>query len=211
MELENIRRNYRRSMINFQDLDDDPIVFFKRWLVEAFKFDNLEPNACVLSTVSPDFKPSSRVVLLKEVRDNGFVFYTSYRSNKSLDIQDNNNVALNFYWPELERQVRVSGKAIKISVQDSDRYFGSRPRESQLSACLSNQSTEINIDYDFKASLDMLAENFKDKEVDRPVDWGGYCINADEIEFWQGRPSRFHDRLLYVMSGMKWIRKRLAP
>ena len=198
-------------MINFQDLDDDPIVFFKRWLVEAFKIDNLDPNACVLSTVSSDCKPSSRVVLLKEVRDNGFVFYTSYRSNKSLDIQNNNNVALNFYWPELERQVRVSGKAIKISVQDSDRYFGSRPRESQLSACLSNQSTEINIDYDFKESLDMLAENFKDKEVDRPVDWGGYCINADEIEFWQGRPSRFHDRLLYVMRGMKWLRKRLAP
>ena len=151
MDLENIRRNYTRSVINFYDLDDDPIVFFKRWLAEAFSIDMLESNACVLSTVSDQNKPSSRVVLLKEIRQNGFVFYTNYKSNKSLDIQNNNNVAINFYWPELERQVRVSGKAIKLPPQDSDRYFKSRPRESQLAACLSNQSSEINLDYDVNA------------------------------------------------------------
>ena len=211
MDLENIRRNYKRSVINFHDLDDDPIVFFKRWLAEAFSIDMLESNACVLSTVSAHNKPSSRVVLLKEIRQNGFVFYTNYKSNKSLDIQNNNNVAINFYWPELERQVRVSGKAIKLAPQDSDRYFKSRPRESQLAACLSNQSTEINLDYDVNVSLNRLAEKFKGKSVDRPVNWGGYCIKADEIEFWQGRPSRFHDRILYVFCERKWHKKRLAP
>ena len=211
MDLENIRRNYKKSMINFQALDDDPIVFFKKWLIEALDVDKFEANACVLSTMSADHKPSSRVVLLKEVRDNGFVFYTSYKSNKSVDIQNNNNVALNFYWPKLEKQVRVSGEAIKLSSKDSDEYFRTRPRGSQLAACMSHQSAEISIDYDFDASLSVLKNKFIDREVDRPDDWGGFCVNANEIEFWQGRPSRFHDRVLYVLSEDKWRRKRLSP
>ena len=211
MDLKNLRLNYKKSAIDFKNLEDNPISFFLKWFDDALKVNKDEANACVLSTVSVENKPSSRVVLLKSVNEKGFTFFTNYKSNKSLDIQNNPNVSLNFYWPELERQVRITGIAEQISPKDSDEYFKNRPRESQMGAWLSHQSTSIGLYYDFMDTLNKLESTFKGKDVERPLHWGGYCIIPSKIEFWQGRPSRLHDRLLYEFDENVWNKKRLAP
>ena len=211
MDLKNLRLNYKKSAIDFKNLEDNPISFFLKWFDDALKVNKDEANACVLSTVSVENKPSSRVVLLKSVNEKGFTFFTNYKSNKSLDIQNNPNVSLNFYWPELERQVRITGVAEQISPKDSDEYFKNRPRESQMGAWLSHQSTSIGLYYDFMDTLNKLESTFKGKDIERPLHWGGYCIIPSKIEFWQGRPSRLHDRLLYEFDENVWNKKRLAP
>tara|TARA_B100001758_G_C18324640_1_gene565180 strand:+ start:378 stop:1013 length:636 start_codon:yes stop_codon:yes gene_type:complete len=211
MDLKNMRLNYHKSEIDFENLDENPISFFLKWFNEVLEINKYEANACVLSTISTDLKPSSRVVLLKDITKKGFTFFTNYNSKKSVDIAHNNNVALNFYWPELERQVRITGEAHRIDDSSSDDYFSSRPRESQMSALVSNQSSVIDLYYNFRDALTELEAEFKGKEIKRPLYWGGYNIEANKIEFWQGRPSRFHDRILYVYDGMKWHKKRLAP
>ena len=209
MDLKNLRLNYKKSSIDFKNLEDNPISFFLKWFDDALKVNKDEANACVLSTVSVENKPSSRVVLLKSVNEKGFTFFTNYKSNKSLDIQNNPNVSLNFYWPELERQVRITGVSEQISPKDSDEYFKNRPRESQMGAWLSHQSTSIGLYYDFMDTFNELESTFKGKDVERPLHWGGYCIIASKIEFWQGRPSRLHDRLLYEFDENVWNKKRL--
>ena len=211
MDIKNLRLNYKKSTIDFKNLAKNPIQYFMNWFEDALKVNNLEANACVLSSVSSDNYPSSRVVLLKGVNENGFTFFTNYKSSKAKDIDANPNVALNFYWPELERQVRIVGIAKKITINDSDTYFKSRPRESQMGAWLSDQSKVIGLDYNFMDTLNSLESKFKDKEVERPIHWGGYCIEPIKVEFWQGRPSRLHDRLEYKIEDGKWIYKRLAP
>ena len=211
MDLKNLRLNYKKSSIDFKNLEDNPIFFFLKWFDDALKVNKDEANACVLSTVSVENKPSSRVVLLKSVNEKGFTFFTNYKSDKSLDIQNNPNVSLNFYWPELERQVRITGVAEQISPKDSDEYFKNRPRESQMGAWLSHQSTSIGLYYDFMDTLNKLESTFKGKDIERPLHWGGYCIIPSKIEFWQGRPSRLHDRLLYELDENVWNKKRLAP
>ena len=211
MDIKNLRLNYKKSTIDFKNLAENPIHYFINWFEDALKVNKQEANACVLSSVSSDNCPSSRVVLLKEVTENGFTFFTNYKSSKAKDIDANPNVALNFYWPELERQVRIAGIAKKITINDSDTYFKSRPRESQMGAWLSDQSKVIGLDYNFMDTLNSLESKFKDKEVARPLHWGGYCIEPIKVEFWQGRPSRLHDRLEYKIEGGKWIYKRLAP
>ena len=211
MDIKNLRLNYKKSTIDFKNLTKNPIQYFMNWFEDALKVNNLEANACVLSSVSSDNCPSSRVVLLKGVNENGFTFFTNYKSSKAKDIDANPNVALNFYWPELERQVRIVGIAKKIMTNDSDNYFKSRPRESQMGAWLSDQSKVIGLDYNFMETLNSLESKFKDKEVERPLYWGGYCIEPIKVEFWQGRPSRLHDRLQYKIEDGKWIYKRLAP
>ena len=211
MDLKNLRLNYKKSSIDFKNLENNPISFFLKWLDDALKANKKEANACVLSTVSVENKPSSRVVLLKLVNEKGFTFFTNYKSNKSLDIQNNPNVTLNFYWAELERQVRITGVAEQISPKDSDEYFKNRPRESQMAAWLSHQSTSIDLYYNFIDNLNKLESAFKGKDVERPLHWGGYCIIASKIEFWQGRPSRLHDRLIYEFDNNVWNKKRLAP
>lgn len=211
MDLKNLRLNYKKSSIDFKNLEDNPISFFLKWFDDALKVNKDEANACVLSTVSVENKPSSRVVLLKSVNEKGFTFFTNYKSNKSLDIQNNPNVSLNFYWPELERQVRITGVAEQISPKDSDEYFKNRPRESQMGAWLSHQSTSIGLYYDFMDTLNKLESTFKGKDIERPLHWGGYCVIPSKIEFWQGRPSRLHDRLLYEFDENIWNKKRLAP
>ena len=211
MDIKNLRLNYKKSTIDFKNLAKNPIQYFMNWFEDALKVSKQEANACVLSTISSDNYPSSRVVLLKEVTENGFTFFTNYKSSKAKDIHANPNVALNFYWPELERQVRIAGIAKKITINDSDTYFKSRPRESQMGAWLSDQSKVIGLDYNFMETLNSLESKFKDKEIARPLHWGGYCIEPIKVEFWQGRPSRLHDRLEYKREDGKWIYKRLAP
>jgi pyridoxamine 5'-phosphate oxidase len=211
MDLKNLRLNYKKSAIDFKNLEDNPISFFLKWFDDTLKVNKDEANACVLSTVSVENKPSSRVVLLKSVNEKGFTFFTNYKSDKSLDIQNNPNVSLNFYWPELERQVRITGIAEQISPKDSDEYFKNRPRESQMGAWLSHQSTSIGLYYDFMDTLNKLESTFKGKDIERPLHWGGYCVIPSKIEFWQGRPSRLHDRLLYEFDENVWNKKRLAP
>ena len=211
MDIKNLRLNYKKSTIDFKNLAKNPIQYFMNWFEDALKVNKQEANACVLSSVSSDNCPSSRVVLLKGVNENGFTFFTNYKSSKAKDIDANPNVALNFYWPELERQVRIVGIAKKITINDSDTYFKSRPRESQMGAWLSDQSKVIGLDYNFMETLNSLESKFKDKEVERPLHWGGYCIEPIKVEFWQGRPSRLHDRLEYKREDGKWIYKRLAP
>ena len=211
MDIKNLRLNYKKSSIDFSNLDDSPIQYFMSWFEDALAVNKDEANACVLSTISPENTPCSRVILLKDVSENGFTFFTNYASEKAIEIEGNPNVALNFYWPELERQVRISGIAEKISSLDSDAYFKSRPRESQMGAWLSNQSSELALGYKFTDTLSALESKFKDKDVERPLHWGGFCIVPAKIEFWQGRPSRLHDRLVYKIDGNKWIKKRLAP
>ena len=211
MDLKNLRLNYKKSSIDFKNLEENPISLFLKWFDDALKVNNDEANACILSTVSAANKPSSRVVLLKSVNEKGFTFFTNYKSNKSLDIQNNPNVSLNFYWPELERQIRITGIAEQISPKESDEYFKNRPRESQMGAWVSYQSTSIPIYHDFMDTLSKLEKTFKDKDVERPLHWGGYCVIPSKIEFWQGRPSRLHDRLLYELDENVWNKKRLAP
>ena len=211
MDIKNLHLNYKKSAIDFTTLEDSPIQYFMNWFTDALTVNKDEANACVLSTVSALNIPSSRVVLLKGVNENGFTFFTNYTSSKAKDIEYNNNVALNFYWPELERQVRISGIAKKISAKESDAYFKSRPRESQMGAWVSEQSKAIKLYYNFSDSLNKLESKFKGKEIDRPLHWGGYCVVPTSVEFWQGRPSRLHDRLVYDLNGEIWNKKRLAP
>ena len=211
MDIRNVRLDYKKSAINFNDLEDNPIKYFLNWFADALAINKDEANACVLSTVSENNLPSSRVVLLKGVNEDGFTFFTNYKSNKSKDIEVNPNVALNFYWPELERQVRISGVVEKIATKVSDKYFKTRPRESQMGAWISEQSKEIDLHDNLREIINIFESKFKGKEVERPLHWGGFCIVPSRVEFWQGRSSRLHDRLLYKLEGDEWSKERLAP
>ena len=211
MDIRNVRLDYKKSVIDFSNLEDNPIQYFLNWFSDALAVNKDEANACVLSTVSKNNLPSSRVVLLKGVNEDGFTFFTNYQSDKSKDIEENPNVSVNFYWPELERQVIISGLVRKIATKDSDKYFKTRPRESQMGAWISEQSKEIGLHNDFTETINILENKFKGKEVERPLHWGGYSIIPSRIEFWQGRPSRLHDRLLYKLENDEWRKKRLAP
>ena len=211
-DIKNLRIDFKKSQIDFNNLKEKPIKMFVSWLNDALAIDKEGAINCVLSTVSSDNTPSSRVVLLRGVDEKGFTFFTNYTSVKAQEIALNNNVALNFYWPKLERQVRIIGIATKISTKDSDSYFKSRPRKSQMGAWVSEQSKAIGLDYNFMGMLNKLENKFKGKEVERPLHWGGYCISPSKVEFWQGRPSRLHDRLVYVNAeNGEWKKERLAP
>lgn len=211
MDLSNIRTDYKKSKIDFKNLESNPINLFVKWFEDALKVKKEEANSCVLSTIDSDNRPTSRVVLLKSVNDYGFVFFTNYNSQKSININNNKHVAINFFWQELEKQVRISGNAKKLDAESSDAYFKTRPRESQMGAWISPQSKNIPLDYNFKDDLDSLKNKFSGKPIKRPAYWGGYIIQPYKIEFWQGRPSRLHDRILYELNGKVWKKIRLAP
>ena len=207
-DLAGVRKDFSKHKLSKKDLDENPINQFKIWLTEAIDSGVSEPTAFTLSTVAPGGIPSVRILLLKKLEEQtGFWFYTNYQSKKGRELEANNNAAMNFFWPDLERQVRIIGKVTKTSSQDSDNYFNSRPLESRYSAIASPQSQIVKN----RKKLVALFEEAKEKEIKRPEHWGGYMLQPAEIEFWQGRSGRLHDRILYRQEGHEWIKERLAP
>lgn len=200
------------EMLDERTADPDPISFFQRWFGEAFASGSRLPDAATLATASKDGRPSARMVLLKQVDERGFVFYTNYRSSKAKELEQNPRAALVCYWVGLDRQVRVEGSVEKISPEESDEYFRSRPRESQLGALASPQSEVIENREVLERRFRELDESYRGREVARPEYWGGYRIRPERIEFWSNRPGRLHDRILYERQPEgSWSIKRLAP
>lgn len=205
-----LRLNYKRASLSESDIATSPILQFKNWFAEALASKLDEPNAFVLSTVKNN-APYSRVVLLKDITDVGFVFFTNYESKKGLQISQNNKVSINFLWHGLERQVRINGIAEKISEADSAIYFNSRPRQSQLGAIASKQSEIIPNRQYLENAFAELEKKYEGKIIPKPNNWGGYLIVPNQIEFWQGRESRLHDRLQYSLVNNSWVIDRLSP
>ena len=210
-DLSSIRKEYTKHSLDVAEVDQNPLRTFNQWFDEALASEVMEPNAMNLSTVSKSNMPAGRIVLLKEV-DKGFVFYTNYQSDKGRELEDNPVAALTFFWPELERQVRIQGNVEKVSEEMSTEYFQSRPKESQIGAWTSPQSTVIksrDILLDREKSIKEKHES--DAVLPRPKQWGGYRLNPVHMEFWQGRPSRLHDRIAYTLVDGEWKINRLAP
>lgn len=210
MDLHNIREEYTKRVLSQHDCAENPITQFELWQNEAITAQVNEPTAMNIATVNEQGHPSSRIVLLKEVNAEGFVFFTNYHSHKGQDIAHNQFVALNFFWPELERQVRVEGVAEKISPAQSDEYFASRPYTSRVGAWASEQSAVISGYKTLLAKAALVAAKHP-LNVPRPPHWGGYLVRPNLVEFWQGRPSRLHDRIRYRLASGEWIRERLSP
>lgn len=208
--LADIRRDYGELRLDEADIASCPIQQFQLWFSDVLQTETADPTAMVLSTLDSEGHPDSRVVLLKGIEDGSFVFYTNYNSAKSKQMQANPAVALNFYWPSLARQVRIRGDVEKIDTQQSDDYFSSRPIASQWSALISKQSTEIASRAELEAALEAL-RNKNQQPVVRPEYWGGYRVTPREMEFWQGRDNRLHDRIHYSRQLKGWLIRRLAP
>lgn len=205
----NDRHDFEKG--NLQDfIHDNPLLFFNQWYQDAHEKNAADPHAVILSTVDKTGQPSSRIVYMRELLEEGFIIYTNYLSRKGAEIGVNQKVAGLFYWDVLERQVRIEGEAVMVDAKVSDAYFESRPRLSQIGAWASEQSTEI----DSRTSLEDRVEYYQDKfpnKVPRPPHWGGYLIVPNYFEFWQGRVGRLHDRLCYTLQEDKWLKSRIAP
>jgi pyridoxamine 5'-phosphate oxidase len=207
----NIRNEYCMNGLHEADLDPDPIKQFQKWFDDVVKAEIDEPNAMYLSTIN-HLRPSARIVLLKGVDEQGFTFFTNYNSRKGLEIKANAQVAITFFWKELERQVRIEGQVQKTSPEESDKYFASRPRGSQIGAWISDQSQTIESREYLEQKQQAFIDQFAGMAVPRPLHWGGYRVIPDYVEFWQGRPSRLHDRLSYVLQpNGTWNIERLSP
>lgn len=211
MEIADIRREYSFKTLDISEVNPCPIEQFKLWFEEALNSKVLEANAMNLATINQNGRPNSRIVLLKGV-DSGFVFYTNYKSTKGKEMDSNPYVSVTFHWAELERQVRIIGKVDKVSEKESDEYFFSRPYASQVGAWVSPQSSVIESREFLEHNEKDLKSKFTPDTIIRPIHWGGYRISPLEIEFWQGRPSRLHDRIVYNKTNDdKWTINRLAP
>ena len=207
-----LRENYTKGTLNINDVSLEPIAQFQRWFNEAVETQLPEPNAMHLATVGANDKPVGRIVLLKGVDSKGFTFFTNYQSRKGSDLAVHPYAAITFFWVELERQVRIEGMIEKVSDQESDAYFAVRPRSSQIGAWVSAQSTVIESRELLEERTQYYEVEFAGKSVPRPAHWGGYCLAPYYVEFWQGRPSRLHDRLQYtLLPAGDWKIDRLAP
>ncbi len=212
-DLGNYRKNYKKSTLKEDNISDNPMELFQTWFYEVQASEGMdEHNAMTVSTIGLDGFPKSRIVLLKKYTYEGFIFYTNYESEKGKAIAIDPKVCLSFFWPKMERQVIIKGKAEKIAENLSDGYFESRPEGSKLGAIVSNQSSVIpSRDY-LEDKLKQLESKYQNKEIERPDYWGGYIVKPISIEFWQGRPNRLHDRIRYVLEeDYSWKIERLAP
>lgn len=214
-DLADLRREYARAELTHDHVADDPIEQFRFWFDEALDAEVREPNAMTLATAAPDGSPSARIVLLKGVDDRGFRFFTNYDSRKGTELAQTPHAALVFWWPPLERQVRVEGKVERLPDAESTEYFHSRPRGSQLGAWASPQSHVVESRAALEAKLEDVTAEYEERDtIPRPTHWGGYVVRPSAIEFWQGRPNRLHDRLRYrrpAPSTDEWTLDRLAP
>lgn len=207
-----IRRDYMRHSLDENNTIDNPIDQFRSWFAEALQSQVAEPNAMTLATADSEGHPSARIVLLKGIEDKGFVFYTNYESRKGHELLSNPNAALVFFWPELERQVRIEGTVEKVSEAESYEYFRSRPFESRIGAWVSHQSSIVENRAALEQRYSELSEQYSEnKDVPLPPFWGGYILYPVRIEFWQGRPGRLHDRIQYTVDSGVWTRARLSP
>jgi len=212
-DLGNYRKTYEKHELLLKNVPENPMELFQKWFHEVDQFFvEDETNAMTISTIGKDGYPKSRVVLLKKYTYEGFIFYTNYESEKGKAIEQNPNVCLSFFWHGAERQIIIKGKAEKIAKNLSDGYFDSRPRGSQLGALVSNQSEAIESRELLDDKLKKLEQEFDGKDIPRPDYWGGYIVKPTEIEFWQGRPNRLHDRIRYqLQSDYNWLIHRLSP
>lgn len=212
MELFNYRKSYTKNKLSMNDIGDNPIDFFVKWFKEAENSDQIiEPNAMTISTVDENSFPSSRVVLLKQIKERSLIFFTNYNSNKGKSLDKNENICASFYWPPLERQVIIKGYAKKISSVESEDYFNSRPFKSQAAAIISNQSEDIDSYESLLEKYNSFIEQNKNTKLKRPNNWGGIEIFINQIEFWQGRKNRLHNRVLCNFQKDTWEYKLLSP
>jgi len=210
--LQDYRKSYEKGELTLSSVTSDPFEQFESWFTAAEKSGTVEEiNAMTLSTADAQGFPRGRVVLLKEFTTEGFIFYTNYGSEKGTAIAANNKVCISFFWPALEQQIIIKGTAEKISVEKSESYFSQRPRKSQLGALVSDQSRTIDDRETLEKKLAALEEQFEGREVPKPANWGGYLIKPSNFEFWQGRRSRLHDRVVYEKEDASWSLKRLQP
>ena len=210
-DLAALRQNYSRSELTRASVSADPFEQFAAWMNDALKAEVKEPTAMTLGTVGAGDVPSSRIVLLKGFDADGFVFFTNYKSQKGQELAANPHAVIHFFWADLERQVNVRGVVTRISADESDEYFNSRPFESRIGASASQQSEKIDSRQVLEDRVADLHEKYADGNVPRPAFWGGYRIGPDRFEFWQGRESRLHDRICYDLKSGEWIISRLSP
>ena len=211
-KISDIRANYQKASLDEKDLPKDPFELFNKWWQEAVEFEMVDPNAMTLATVNHDGQPSARIVLLKGIANEGFEFYTNYQSQKAKEMADQPKVGLVFLWKELERQVRIEGVVEKLSFEESQSYFQTRPRGSQIGAWASPQSEVIPDRKTLEDKVNVISERFANTDpLPCPDYWGGYIVKPHLIEFWQGRQDRLHDRLRYLKQGADWSTERLAP
>ncbi|TGK00903.1 pyridoxamine 5'-phosphate oxidase [Leptospira semungkisensis] len=209
--ISDIRNEYSKAKLDEKDIDSSPLEFFKKWFDQAIESQVAEPTAMTLATVTEEGLPDARIVLLKGIENGGFQFYTNYSSSKGKELAKNPNACLVFFWFELERQVRIRGIVSKVSREISETYFHSRPFDSQIGALASDQSEEVENRSVLEKKFGEFKSKYEGKSVPLPENWGGYILEPFEIEFWQGRRSRLHDRILFRKEGGLWVRKRLQP